>query len=82
LNSYNWSYRPAKVVLLDVFGKLNKSTTTFLLSSRHDFICTQVKQTNHSDMFRGHAEHDRAFVNFITPKLSGLYHEKLTQARL
>ena len=55
-----------------LFGKLMKSTTTHIFSSRHDSQPNWAKQYKHADPLRIAAKQHRSFVIFITPNLSCL----------
>ena len=53
-----------------LFGKLMKSTKTYIFSLRHDSQLNGAKQYKHADPLRIGAKQHRAFVIFITLNLS------------
>ena len=59
-----------------------KITTLLLLSPRHDSKLSWVKQHNHSDLYREHANLDREIIKSIPPKLSGLWSWKFNTSNI
>ena len=59
-----------------------KRTTLIILTPRHDSKLSQVKQSNHSDLYRELAKSDNELVKSMARKLSGYGDENLSQARL
>ena len=52
-----------------LYGKIMKSTTTHIFSSRQDSQLNRAKQYKHADLLRIGAKQHRAFVIFMTLNL-------------